>query len=191
MKSAITKNWWSLVIRGLFGITLGIITFLWPAITLTGLVFLFGGFALLDGIMSIAGAVSAVQRHERWGALVFEGFMGIAAAAITVLWPGITALGLVLLVAAWSILGGAARIAAAIRLRREITGEWLLILSGIASLVFGVLIAIMPLAGAFVIAIWVGAYAFLVGILLVVLGLRLRSLHRDLLEGPTVPYPAH
>jgi len=191
MTFALARNWWSLVIRGILGIAIGLITFVWPGITLTALVFLFAGYALVDGAFSLTGAVHAAQAHERWGALVIEGILGIAAAVITVFWPAITALSLVFVIAAWAILTGISEIATAVRLRKHISGEWLLILAGIASVIFGVLVAAVPLAGALVIAIWFGAYAFVFGIILVALGFRLRAWERELPSHAGVPLHAH
>ena len=131
MRIVLARNWWSLVLRGVLGILVGILTFVWPGITLTALVFLFGAYALVDGVVSIAGAIRAAESHERWGALLIEGIVGILAAAFTVLWPPITALALVYVMAAWAIVTGIFEIVAAVRLRKHITGEWLLALSGI------------------------------------------------------------
>jgi uncharacterized membrane protein HdeD (DUF308 family) len=191
MHVVIARNWWSLVIRGLVGILFGIITFAWPGITFAALVIVFGAYALLDGIFSLVGAVKAAQAHERWGALVFLGVTGIGAGVVTVLWPAITAFVLVCLIAAWAIVTGVFEIAAAVRLRRYIEREWLLALAGIASLVFGILIIIAPLAGALVIAIWIGAYALVSGVMLVTLGIKLRSWGRRQPTGHSVPLPAH
>jgi uncharacterized membrane protein HdeD (DUF308 family) len=191
MQVVIARNWWSLVIRGLVGILFGIITFAWPGITFAALVIVFGAYALLDGVFSLVGAVKAAQAHERWGALVFLGVTGIGAGVVTVLWPAITAFVLVCLIAAWAIVTGVFEIAAAVQLRRYIEGEWLLALAGIASLVFGILIMIAPLAGALVIAVWVGAYALVSGVVLVTLGIKLRSWGRRQPTGHSVPLPAH
>jgi uncharacterized membrane protein HdeD (DUF308 family) len=190
MTFALARNWWSLVIRGILGIVIGLITFVWPGITLTALVFLFAGYALVDGAVSLTGAVHAAQAHERWGALVIEGILGIAAAVITVFWPAITALSLVFIIAAWAILTGISEIVAAVRLRNYISGEWLLVLAGIASVIFGVLVAAVPLAGALVLAIWFGAYAFVFGIMVVALGFRLRTWERELPSHGGVPLHA-
>ncbi len=179
------------MIRGILGIVVGLMTFLWPGITLLALVFLFAGYALVDGIVSLAGVVHAARAHERWAALLIEGLLGIAAAVITVLWPGITAISLALLIAAWAILTGIAEIVAAVRLRSFISGEWLLALAGVASVVFGVLVAAVPLAGALVIALWFGAYALVFGVMLLVLGFRLRAWERALPGHGSVPLPAH
>jgi uncharacterized membrane protein HdeD (DUF308 family) len=191
MRFALARNWWSLVIRGFLGIAVGILTFLWPGITLLALVFLFAGYALVDGVVNLTGAMRAVAAHERWGALLAEGIFGIAAAVITFFWPRITVLGLVIVIAAWAIITGIAEIAAAVLLRRHISSEWLLVLGGIASIVFGVLVAAVPAAGALVIALWFGAYALLFGIILVALGFRLRTWGRTLPTGGHIPAPAH
>jgi len=148
-------------------------------------------YALIDGIFSIAGAVRAMQAHERWGALVFEGIVGIGAAIVTIAWPAITAIALVYVIGAWALVTGAFEIAAAVRLRKYITGEWLLVLGGIASMVFGFLMMLVPIAGALVIALWFGAYALVTGVILIALGVRLRGLRNSLFSGPTVTAPAH
>jgi uncharacterized membrane protein HdeD (DUF308 family) len=192
MRLTLAKNWWSLVLRGVVGILLGIVTFVWPGITLTALIFLFAGYALLNGGLSLAGALRAVEAGDRWGALLFEGIVAILAALLTVLWPAITALALVLVIAAWAIVTGIAEIAAAIRLRRHIQGEWILALAGVASVIFGVLLAAMPLAGALVIALWIGAYMLITGVMLVALGLRLRNWSHGTHAGASpMPAPAH
>jgi uncharacterized membrane protein HdeD (DUF308 family) len=191
MRFGLARNWWSLVIRGILGILVGVLTFVWPGITLAALVFLFAGYALVDGALNIAGAVRAVAAHERWGSLLLAGIFGIAAGVLTVVWPAITALALVYIIAGWAIVTGTLEIVAAVRLRRYISGEWLLALSGIASVLFGVLVAAVPAAGALVIAIWFGAYAFVYGVMLVALGFRLRSWARGLPSGGTIPAPAH
>jgi uncharacterized membrane protein HdeD (DUF308 family) len=191
MRASIAKNWWALVIRGLFGIGLGVVTFVWPGITLASLVILFGAYALVDGVFAIVAAVRAMEAHDRWGALVIEGIAGIVAGVLTVAWPAITALWLIYIVAAWAIITGVFEIVAAIKLRKHVQGEWLLALTGVASLIFGVLIMAAPLAGALVIAIWVGAYAFVFGVMLVALGFRLRSWAHGHHTGPTVTAPAH
>jgi uncharacterized membrane protein HdeD (DUF308 family) len=191
MKIALITNLWALVLRGLAGIAFGLLTFAWPGITLLALVLLFGAYALVDGVVSLAGAIRAMERHERWGVLLMEGITGILAAIITMVWPGITMVGLVFLVAAWALVTGALETTAAIRLRRLVPGEWLLLLIGIASMVFGLLLMIVPIAGALVIAIWIGAYALVFGVLLVALGFRLRSWSRHVLGRVPLPAPAH
>jgi uncharacterized membrane protein HdeD (DUF308 family) len=191
MNLVLAKNWWALVIRGILGVVVGVLTFIWPGITLAALVLLFGAYSLVDGALNLAAAVRAVHAHERWGILVIEGLVGIAASIVTILWPAITAIALVYVIAAWAVVTGVLEITAAVRLRRHIEGEWLLALSGIASLIFGILMMIAPIAGALVIALWVGAYALVSGIILIALGFRLRSWHREPHAGPSVTAPAH
>jgi uncharacterized membrane protein HdeD (DUF308 family) len=188
---SLAKNWWSLVIRGVVAIILGIVTFAWPGITLGALVLLFGAYALLDGIFSLIGAWRAVRSHERWGALVFEGVAGIVAAAVTVLWPAITALALVYIIAAWALVTGSLEITAAVRLREYISGEWLLVLGGIASILFGIVAILLPMIGALAIALVIGIYAFVFGVILIALGFRLRSWTRTEHAGTRMPLPAH
>jgi uncharacterized membrane protein HdeD (DUF308 family) len=190
MEIALARNWWSLVIRGLVAILLGVVTFVWPGITVGALVLLFGAYSLLDGVFAIIGAWRAARSHERWGALVFEGIAGIAAAAVTAVWPAITAVALVYIIAAWAIVTGILEIAVAVRLRQVISHEWLLVLSGIASLLFGILAIALPLVGAVAIALWLGVYALVFGVLLIGLGFRLRSWTRTSHAGGTFPLPA-
>jgi uncharacterized membrane protein HdeD (DUF308 family) len=190
MRIALAKNWWSLAIRGIAAILVGVITFAWPGITLTGLVLLFGAYALLDGIFSIAGMVRAARSHERWGSLLLEGVAGLVAALVTMVWPAITAISLLYVIAAWALVTGVLEIAAAVRLRKHVSGEWMLALSGVLSLAFGVLIVLFPLAGALAITLWVGAYCVIFGAVLVALGFRLRN-WSGAVAGPSLAVPAH
>ena len=187
---SLARNWWSLVIRGVVAILLGVVTFAWPAITLGALVILFGAYSLVDGVFSLIGAVRAVRSHERWGALVLEGVAGLIAAGVTLFWPAITALALVYVIAAWALVTGAFEIAAAVRLRQHVSGELLLVLSGIASILFGVVAIIIPLAGALAVALIVGIYMLVFGTLLIALGFRLRIWTRAAHAGTEMPLPA-
>ncbi|MDX1524136.1 MAG: DUF308 domain-containing protein, partial [Anaerolineae bacterium] len=125
MVDNLARNWWMLAIRGIIALIFGVLALIWPGITLFVLVMLFGAYALLDGIFALIAAVKGSQK-ERWWMLGLEGIAGIAAAAITILWPGMTALVLLYIIGAWALLTGVLEIVAAIRLRREIEGEWLL-----------------------------------------------------------------
>ncbi|HZB27460.1 MAG TPA: HdeD family acid-resistance protein [Gemmatimonadales bacterium] len=172
---SLTRNWWAIVLRGVAGILFGIITFFAPGISLAALVLLFGAYAFADGVLAI---VTAVRRRgtDRWWLLLLEGLAGIAAGIVTLLWPGITAIALLYVIAAWALVTGAFEIAAAIRLRKVITGEWLLALSGVLSIALGVMLVLWPGPGALAVVIWIGAYALVFGVLLVALGIRLRAL---------------
>jgi uncharacterized membrane protein HdeD (DUF308 family) len=184
----VPTRWWSFILRGVIAMLVGVVTFLWPGITLAGLVVMFGAYALVDGIVNIAGAWHGIRSHDRWGAPLIEGIAGIVVAAITAIWPASTAVGLVYLIAAWSLVTGAFEIVAAVRLRKYISREWLLALSGVISIVFGMLLMIAPLAGALVIALWFGVYAFIFGIILIGLGIKLRSWQLPA-TGSSMPLP--
>jgi uncharacterized membrane protein HdeD (DUF308 family) len=175
----LAENWWAVVLRGVAGILFGVITVLAPGISLAALVMLFGAYAFVDGVLAIASAIRRRGTRARWGLLLFEGVAGVAVGVATLLWPGVTALALLYLIAAWALLTGVLEIAAAIALRKEIEGEWMLVLSGILSVGLGVMLAAFPGPGALAVVVWIGAYAFVFGALLVALGFRLRSLGRD------------
>src|SRR6266511_4233948 len=174
MFTVFTSSWWALVLRGLAAIAFGVLTFLWPHITVTVLVFLWGAYALVDGVFAIAAGVRSHGESQRWWVLLLEGFLGVAAGVLAFAIPGITALVLLILIAAWAIVTGAFEIVAAIQLRKYITGEWLLALAGVASVLFGFALLINPNAGAIAVVWVIGAYAILFGILLVALGIRLK-----------------
>jgi len=175
MRIILAKNWWSLLLRGIAAIAFAVITVISPGITVGALVLLFGAYALVDGILSIVGAVRAARAHERWGVLVLEGVAGIAASAVTVVLPIATTLALVAVAAAWALITGALEIVAAIKLRRLIANEWLLALSGVVSLIAGAVLIAMPFVGAIAIALVIGVYAFVFGCLLIALAFRLRK----------------
>jgi uncharacterized membrane protein HdeD (DUF308 family) len=164
-----------LIIRGLVGVFIGILAVVWPGITLAVLVGIFGMYALLDGVINLVLGLSRRRDGRSW-AHALQGVAGIVAGVLAFLWPGVTALVLVVFIGAWAIVTGVLEIAAAIRLRKEIKGEWLLALSGIMSALFGVLVLAFPGAGAVAIAWLLGIYAAAAGIVLVALGVRLRSL---------------
>jgi uncharacterized membrane protein HdeD (DUF308 family) len=171
-----TSSWWALVLRGLAAIAFGILAFLWPHITVTVLVFLWGAYALVDGVFAIAAGIKSYEKSKRWWVLLLEGLLGVAAGVLAFVIPGITALVLLLLIAAWAIVTGAFEIGAAIQLRKYITGEWLLALAGVASVLFGFALLFNPNAGAIAVVWLIGAYAVLFGLLLVALGFRLKGL---------------
>lgn len=178
LSAVLARNWWAIAIRGVLGIVVGVIAFIMPAATMLALVLLFAAYMLVDGVFAIVAAVRAARRHDRWGLLVLEGVADIAAGAIAVLWPGITLLAFVLLVAAWALVSGILMLAAAFRLNLD-HGRWWLVLGGIASVVYGVLLIVAPLIGALVLTWWFGAYALVFGIALLVLSFRLKARQAD------------
>jgi uncharacterized membrane protein HdeD (DUF308 family) len=164
-----------LIVRGILGILVGVVAFLWPGLTIAVLVGIFALYAVIDGVSNlIFGLTSSTDRTRTW-ALVAQGFIGIAAGIMAVVWPGITTLALIWFIASWAVVTGILEIAAAIRLRREVTGEWLMMLSGVLSVLFGVMLFAFPLAGAVGIAWLLGSYAAAAGVVLLALGIRLRS----------------
>ena len=176
---AVARKWWVILLRGVAGIAFGVVTFFAPGISLLALVLLFGAYAFTDGILAIGTAIHRWGTTDHWWVVLLQGIAGVAAAVLTLVWPGITALALLYVIAAWALVTGAFEIAAAIRLRKAISGEWLLVLSGIASVVLGVLLGLFPGPGALALVLWIGAYALVSGVLLVGLGMRLRSWSRS------------
>jgi uncharacterized membrane protein HdeD (DUF308 family) len=177
MLATLAQNWWAFVLRGVAAIVFGFLAYLWPGITFAVLVLFFGAYALWDGVFALISAFRT-EGERRW-ALVFQGVAGIAAGLITFFWPGAATLAILIIIGAWAIVTGIAEISAAVRLRKEIEGEWLLLLSGALSVLFGIAIAIWPAAGLLAVTWMIGAYAILFGVLFIVLGFRLRSLRSD------------
>jgi len=175
----LARNWWVVLLRGIAGIIFGLLTFFAPGISLAALVLLFGAYAFADGILAIVSAIRTRSDNQHWWVLIIEGILGIAAGILTLIWPGITALALLFLIAGWAVATGALEIAAAIRLRKVISHEWLLVLAGIASIAFGILLALFPGPGALAVVIWIGAYALVTGAMMIGLAFRLRSWARS------------
>lgn len=174
MELELARNWWVLALRGVLAILFGVLAFLWPGLLWLAVVCTFAAYALIDGVMAIVAGVTG--QAGPWWALVLEGLVGIAAGIVTLIWPDITELALLYLIAGWSIATGVFEIAAAIQLRKYIEGEWLLALSGVLSIILGLALAFAPLAGLLVIAWWIAGYAIATGVVLLLLSLRLRRL---------------
>jgi uncharacterized membrane protein HdeD (DUF308 family) len=170
---ALSARWWIFVVRGIAAILFGVAAMVWPAITVLALTLLWGAYALADGVLGLTLAARAGRAGKRWGWLFFSGLVSIGAAVIAVVWPAITALALLMLIAVWAVFTGAAQIVAAIELRRVIRGEWLLALSGVLSIVFGVLMMIFPGAGALAVVGVIAAYAIVFGVFMMGLGIRM------------------
>jgi uncharacterized membrane protein HdeD (DUF308 family) len=175
MNMVLARNWWALALRGLLAIVLGLIAFVQPGVFLASLVLLFGAYALVDGVFAIIAGLRAARRHERWWPLALEGLVDIITGIVVFLLPAAAALALLYLIAAWSIVTGLFRIAAAVRLRKEIEGEWLLIANGALSVIFGVVLALFPAVGLLTVAWIIGMYAIIFGVILLALGFRLRG----------------
>jgi uncharacterized membrane protein HdeD (DUF308 family) len=169
------RNWMLLAFRGMAAVLFGILAFVWPGLTVLTLVYLFGFYALVNGVLALLVAYRAPKGYKKYGALMIEGVLSILAGLIAFAMPGITALSLLILIACWAIVTGVFEIVAAIRLRKVVSHEWLLIIAGIASIGFGVLVMIAPGAGALALVWWIGAYTFAFGLLLMLLAFRMRQ----------------
>jgi uncharacterized membrane protein HdeD (DUF308 family) len=172
--ATLARYWWTLVLRGALAVLFGIAAWIWPDLTVRALVLLFGAYALVDGAFALVAAFSGGAGARR-GALLLEGILGTVAGILTIVWPDLTATALLFFIAAWAIITGVFEIAAAIELRRQIEGEFLLGLAGVASILFGVLAFIFPAGGALAVVWMIGSYAILFGVVLIALGFRLRG----------------
>jgi len=186
MLEQLARYWWLVALRGALAVVFGIVALIWPGITVTALVLLFGAYALVDGVFAVGAAIMGRREpaSQRWW-MAFEGVVAIAAGIVTFLWPGITALVLLYLIAAWALVTGALEIFLAIRLRKEMEREWLLALAGIASVLLGILLFLFPGSGALALVWLIAVYAIVFGAALIGLALRLRR-HR----GPLAAQPA-
>ena len=160
--------------RGIAAIIFGVLAFAWPGLTLLTFILFYGAFALVDGVLAIIAAITGGAPAPRWW-LAIVGLLGIAAGLLTFLMPGLTALVLLFFIAGWAIATGVFQVIGAIKLRKEIENEWLLILGGVISVLFGVSMMVAPGAGALALVWVIGAYSVVTGVLFVALAFRLRK----------------
>ncbi len=178
----IADNWWVVLLRGIVAVLFAVVAFALPGATLLALVLVWGAFALVSGVFALYLTYKAAQQRQTWWPYLLDGIVGIAAGIVAFVWPGITALALLYVIAFWAILTGIFQIVAAINLRKQIEGEWLMVLSGALGVIFGILVAIQPDAGA-VAVVWIlGFYALLAGITWIALAFRLRGLGKEIQE---------
>jgi uncharacterized membrane protein HdeD (DUF308 family) len=174
MLSAVAgRVWWTLLLRGVVAVLFGLAALFWPGKTLFVLILLFGAYTLVDGVFAIVGGITDSSR--RWFLLI-EGALGVVAGLILLAWPDLGALVLLYVIAFWAIVTGVMEILAAISLRREIDNEWMMILGGGLSVLFGVILAVLPGAGLLSLTWLIGAYAIIFGIAFIVLGFRVRNM---------------
>jgi uncharacterized membrane protein HdeD (DUF308 family) len=171
--SLLAQSWWALALRGALAIIAGVIAFLLPGVTVAALALLLAAYFVADGALAIVAAVRAARQRKRWWPFVLEGLVGIGVGAVAIFWPGMTMIALVYFVAVWAIFTGVLMSVAGSYV--EGPPRWLLVLSGALSVVLGIIMISLPLAGIVAVAWWFGAYALLSGISLVALGLRLRG----------------
>jgi uncharacterized membrane protein HdeD (DUF308 family) len=169
------RGWWLMLLRGIVAIAFGVLTWLQPGISAIALVLLFGAYAFADGVLATWTALAGRANHEYWWLVLLQGLVGIGIGILTFVEPGVVALGLLFYIAIWAIATGVLEIATAIRLRREIEGEWLMILSGLISVAFGVLLVARPGAGALAVLWLIAAFAIAFGVVTVILAFKARG----------------
>ena len=171
---ALAKNWWLLLLRGIAAVVFGVLAFAWPGLTLLTLILLYGAYAFIDGVIAIITAIKGDMPGARWW-LAIVGLLGVAVGAFTFILPGMTALILLFTIGGWAVAMGFFQIIGAIRLRQEIDNEWLLIFSGIVSVLFGIVFVAQPGAGALGLVWLIASYAIIAGVLYIGLAFRLRK----------------
>lgn len=180
MLETLKSKWTLLVMRGMAAVLFGVLAFIWPGITLTTLIILFAVYAALDGVFALITGVEAPKDTPGRGSLILRGLIGIAASVIAFSYPGITATSLLYLIGAWAIFSGGVEIGAAFLLRNELTNEFLLLIAGGLSILFGVLMFKNPSAGALSVVWLIGSYAIVYGIMLLTLAFKLKRLGGDI-----------
>ena len=175
MSERLASTWWAVGLRGVMAIVFGVLAFAWPGITADVLLLFFGAYALVDGVFALIAALRSSHLGPRTWSLLAEGVVGVAVAAVAFFAPAVAALWLVWVVALWAMVTGGLKILAALRLRAEIDNEWSLGLSGLGSVVFGLLLAVWPGAGLVAVVWLIGAYSVMFGLLLLWLAFRLRA----------------
>jgi uncharacterized membrane protein HdeD (DUF308 family) len=176
--AALARNWWAVAARGVLAILFGVLVLALPGAALAAFVLIFAAYALLDGVFAIVSAVRAARHHARWGLLVLVGIANLAAAAVALLFPGLTVVAVMILIAAWAIVTGALALAASLQLNIDHGRAWMVI-GGLASVVFGLAVIAAPLLGAVVLTWWIGAFAVVSGVASLVLAIRLRVHRHD------------
>jgi uncharacterized membrane protein HdeD (DUF308 family) len=180
----IAQYWWAVVFRGVLAVVFGLAAVFWPDATLLVLVVLFGVYALVDGVFAIVSAVVGGSRTAGRGWLIVTGVVSILVGLVAFTWPGATVVVMLWLIATWALLTGVLEIVAAIAWRRVITGEWLLALTGVVSILFAIALVVWPEAGARTLVLLIGIFALVSGAVLIATGLRLRRIHQALTAGP-------
>jgi len=173
MAAIMVGNWWALALRGVVAILFALIAFFLPGITAAALILLFGAYAFVDGVFALIAGLRAARHHGRSGPLLLEGILNILIGIIVFLWPGPALVALIYLIAIWAVISGIALIAAGMALIRH-SGEWLLVLSGVISVLLGIILFVQPAAGVVALSWWLGFYALLFGIILVATAFRIR-----------------
>jgi uncharacterized membrane protein HdeD (DUF308 family) len=178
MISSLARNWWAFVARGFLAVLFGLIALFMPSVSMLSLVLVFAIYAMSDGVLAIVGAVHAAKEGQRWSLLAFEGIVGIFVGAVAAAFPSITVVVFVALIAAWALITGCFMLAAAFEIDAH-HGRWWLVLGGMASIIYGMLLVVAPMIGALVLTWWIGAYALIFGISLLIAAFRLRAKFKE------------
>lgn len=187
LSSLIERYWWIPLLRGLAAIVFGIVALTMPGITLASLILVFGAWLLIDGVFAIFHAFSGRRETPRWWMMLLEGLIAAALGIFALRSPGMAALTLLFYIAAWAIVSGVIRIVLAFALRREIQGEWWMILGGFASILFGLIMIVRPGAGALALLTIIGIWSILAGIALVMLAFKARKFGKALASARPQP----
>ncbi|HEX7236118.1 MAG TPA: HdeD family acid-resistance protein [Gammaproteobacteria bacterium] len=172
----LARHWWVFLLRGLVAIAFGLVGFLYPAATLITFILFYGVFALVDGVFAVVSAVRGKEgMGPRWW-LALVGVLGIIAGLVSFAWPGLTALALLTVIGVWALLSGISEIVGAIRLRKEIDNEWLLLIHGALAALFGLMVLVRPGAGALALIWLIASFALASGVLLIALAFRLKGI---------------
>jgi uncharacterized membrane protein HdeD (DUF308 family) len=174
LSEVLADSWWAVGLRGILGILFGLICLLTPGVAVEVFVILFSAYMLVDGVFAIISGIKAARNGERWGLLILEGIVDLAAGVVAFLWPAITLVALIWIIAVWAVVSGVLMLSAAFTLNID-HGRWWLALGGIASIIFGILLVVEPLIGAVVLTLWIGAYALVFGVFLLVVAFQLHS----------------
>jgi uncharacterized membrane protein HdeD (DUF308 family) len=174
------RVWGGLALRGLVAILFGALALTRPEATVLALVYLFGAFAFMDGLFALVSSISIAKLQGRWWPMLLLGLVGILIGVLSFVEPAVTAVGWLYYIAIWAVLTGILEVAAAIRLRKVIEGEWMLGVSGVLSIAFGILIGTKPGVGMLSLTWLIGAYAIVLGVLFLGLALRLRGAQKRL-----------
>jgi uncharacterized membrane protein HdeD (DUF308 family) len=175
-RSELTNQWGWILVRGIAAVVFGVLAFVWPEPALIALTLVWGIYALTDGALALIAAFSIRINGKPVWSLAVVGVLGVAVGVMTFVWPGLTALTLLMMIAVWALFMGAFQIVAAIRIRELIDHEWFLALSGVLSVLFGGMLIFNPDAGARAVVWLIGGYAVLFGVLLIVLGFQFRRI---------------
>jgi uncharacterized membrane protein HdeD (DUF308 family) len=170
------RYWWLFLIRGLFGLALGVVALVFPGATLAVAVIFIGAYLIVDGVVTVAKAIQVFRSDAHWWVLLLEGILSIAVGLAIFAWPGLSILSLAYLVGYWAIISGVLAIVTAVRLRKHVGGEWFYLLFGVVSVIFGGFVLFAPATGLVYLVLMISIYGFVIGVTMIALAFRARSL---------------